>query len=86
VAAHGQVDMRPTAPSVAEVLRLGLVEGVSVRRIARELRMSRRTVQRILGRFSVPKAPRCSFPDTEEQPRAVRLDNGPVTRSPSVPT
>ena len=78
--------MRLTDPSVAEVLRLGLIEGVSVRRIARELRMSRRTVQRILGRFRVPKAPRCSWPDAEEQPRAVLFDNSRVTLSPIVRT
>ena len=78
--------MRLTAPSLAEVLRLGLVEGVSVRRIARELRMSRRTVHGILGVFSVPKAPRCSSPDAEEQPRSVLLDKGPVTLSPIVRT
>jgi hypothetical protein len=78
--------MRPTDPSVAEVLRLGLIEGVSVRRIARELQLSRRTVHGILGRFSVPKAPRCSLPEAEEQPRAVLFDNGRVTLSPIVPT
>ena len=68
----------------AEILRLH--PGVSVRRIARELRVSRRTVRRVLGLLSVPKAPRCSFLDTEGQPRSVLLDNGPVTRSPVVST
>jgi hypothetical protein len=34
----------------AEVSRLGLVEGVGVRAIARRLRMARKTVRQILGR------------------------------------
>jgi transposase len=33
----------------AEVLRLGLIEGTSIRMIARQLRLSRKTVRRILG-------------------------------------
>jgi transposase len=39
---------------VAEVLRLGLVEGVAVRAIARRLKMARKTVARILGRHRAP--------------------------------
>ena len=35
---------------LAEVLRLALVEGQSVRAISRGLSMSRRTVRRLLGR------------------------------------
>ena len=68
-----------------EALILRLYPGVSVRRIARELRVSRRTVHRVLDRLSVPKAPG-SMLDAEEQPRSVLLDNGSVTRSPGVPT
>ncbi len=34
---------------VAEVLRLGLLEGVSVRQIARQLHLSRKTVRKVLG-------------------------------------
>jgi len=43
---------------VAEVLRLGNVEGVSVREIARQLNMARRTVRKILGRRDAPPYPR----------------------------
>ena len=48
--------MKPVDPSqrTAEVLRLGLVEGVGVRAIARRLGMARKTVRKILGR-AVPK-------------------------------
>ena len=48
--------MKPVDPSrnVAEVLRLRL-EGVSVRRIACQLNLARRTVRKILG---LPDAPR----------------------------
>jgi len=67
----------------AEILRLH--PGVSVRRIARELGVSRTTVRRVLGRLSVPKAPRCSLLDADEQPRAVLVDNGPAMRLPVVP-
>jgi len=40
--------MKPVDPSgnVAEVVRLGLVEGVSVRQIARRLSMARKTVRK----------------------------------------
>ena len=43
--------------NVAEVLRLGLVEGVSVRLIARQLHLARKTVRKILGRHSAPLKP-----------------------------
>jgi len=43
---------------VAEVLRLGLVEGVGVRAIARKLGMARKTVRRILGRHRAPPKPK----------------------------
>jgi hypothetical protein len=43
----------------AEVLRLGLVEGVGVRAIARRLGMARKTVRQILGR-SLPHPIACS--------------------------
>jgi transposase len=39
---------------VAEVLRLGLVEGVGIRAIARKLHMARKTVRKILGRHRTP--------------------------------
>lgn len=43
--------MQPSEPGdrTAEVLRLGLMEGMSVRSIARRLGMARRTVRRVLG-------------------------------------
>ena len=52
--------MKPVDPSsnVIEVLRLSLVEGVSVRRIARHLDMTRWTVRKILGRHDAPRGPR----------------------------
>jgi hypothetical protein len=52
--------MKPVDPSsnVAEVLRLRLVEGVSVRRIARHLDMSRWAVRQILGPHDAPRGPR----------------------------
>ena len=78
--------MKPTDPFVAEVLRLGMVDGVSVRQIAVKLHMARKTVRKLLGRPRVPKVPRCSFLDADEQPGSVLLDNGPVTLSPVVPT
>jgi transposase len=53
-------DTAQAQPSrMAEVLKLSLVEGLSVRAISRKLSMSRKTVRRILGRTSTkPKAPR----------------------------
>jgi hypothetical protein len=68
----------------AEILRMH--PGVSMRRIACALHVSCRFVHRVLGRLSVPTAPRCSFLDAEGQPGSVWLDNGPVTRSPVVST
>jgi hypothetical protein len=52
--------MKRVEPScnVAEVRRLSLVEGVSVRRIARHLDMSRWAVRKILGRHDAPRGPR----------------------------
>ena len=54
---------------IAEVLGLGLVEGVGVRAIARKLGMSRKTVRKILGRHRAPPKPpekRGSVLDTYE--------------------
>jgi hypothetical protein len=52
--------MKPVDPSsnVAEVRRLGQVEGVSLRRIARHLGMSRWAVRKIVGRHDAPRGPR----------------------------
>jgi hypothetical protein len=62
---------------------LRLYPGVSVRRIARELRVSCWTVHRILDRLSVPKTPGV-VAGAEEQSGSVLLDNSPVKRSPVV--
>ena len=53
-------EVKPVDPfgNVAEVRRLGLVEGLSVRRIARHLDMSRWAVRKILGRHDAPRGPR----------------------------
>ena len=69
--------MKPTDPSVAEVLRLGLVEGVSVRRLARQLNMARRTVRKILGRHDAPRGPRL---DLGERNTPMVLDDTPFAR------
>ena len=42
---------------LADVLRLALVEGQSVRAISRGLSMSRRTVRRLLGRLDMAEQP-----------------------------
>jgi hypothetical protein len=68
-----------------EAMLLRLYPGVSVRRIARELRVSRWTVHRVLDRLSVPKAPG-SLLERRSSPGSVLLDDGPVKRSPVVPT
>ena len=62
--------------SVAEVLRLGLVEGVSVRQIARQLHMARWTVRKILDR---PDAPGPRFALGERSTHMV-LDDTPFAR------
>ena len=63
--------------NVAEVLRLGLVEGVSVRQIARQLHLARKTVRRILGRHDAPRGPRL---DLDERNIAMVLDDTPFAR------
>ena len=73
---------------VAEVLRLGLVEGVSVRQIARRLKMSRKTVRRILGRHRMPPkavvAPRGSILDAYVPAIRKLLDDAPEMLAPAV--
>ncbi|MEY2930333.1 MAG: hypothetical protein RL033_1082 [Pseudomonadota bacterium] len=56
--------MKPMDLSVAEVLRLGNVEGVSVRQIARQLNMARRAVRKILGRHEAPRGPRLNLDES----------------------
>jgi transposase len=81
--------MKPVDPSghVAEVLRLGLVEGVSVRQIARRLHLARKTVQKILGRHhppAKPMAPRGSLLDPYEKAIGALLDDTPEMLAPAV--
>ena len=66
--------------NVAEVLRLGLLEGVSVRQIARQLNMARRTVRNILGRHDAPRGPRGPRLDLDERNIAMVLDDTPFAR------
>jgi transposase len=52
---------------LSEVLRLSLVEGLSIRAIAKRLRLTRKTVRRLLGRGAERKPP-------SSEPRASLLD------------
>jgi transposase len=74
--------------NVAEVLRLGLVEGVSVRLIARQLHLARKTVRKILGRHSAPLKPtaaaRGSLLDPYEKAIHTLLDDTPEMLAPAV--
>src|ERR1700738_4717796 len=81
--------MKPVDPAgnVAEVLRLGLVEGVSVRQIARQLHIARKTVRKILGRHSAPAKPtvaRGSLLDPYEKAIHTLLDDTPEILAPAV--
>jgi len=82
--------MKPVDPSgrVAEVLRLGLVEGASVRQIARQLHLARKTVRKVLGRHSAPvkppTAPRGSLLDPYEKAIHALLDDTPEMLAPAM--
>jgi transposase len=81
--------MKPMDPSgnVAEVLRLGLVEGVSVRTIARQLSMARKTVRKILGRHHAPAkppAPRGTLLDPYDKAIHAILDDTPDMLAPAM--
>jgi hypothetical protein len=67
--------MRPVDSSgnVAEVRRLGLIEGVTVRKIARQLDMSRWAVRKILGRHDAPRDPRLAL----DEGYILRVDDTP---------
>lgn len=72
---------------VAEVLRLGLIEGVAVRAIAKRLHMARKTVRRILGRHTAPAKPpatRSSILEPYEAPIRAMLDDAPEMLAPAV--
>jgi len=82
--------MTPLDPSgrVAEVLRLGLVEGIGVRAIARRLHMARKTVRKILGRHRAPPKPvaeaRGSILDPYEPAIRAVLDDTPEMLAPAI--
>ncbi len=73
---------------VAEVLRLGLIEGVSVRQIAKKLSISRKTVRKILGLHTAPPprpaTARGSLLDAYEVPLRAILDDVPDILAPAV--
>jgi transposase len=77
-----------TSGRVAEVLRLGLVEGVAVRAIAKRLQMSRKTVRKILGRHRAPPKPsveaRGSILDPYEPAIRAVLDDAPEMLAPAM--
>jgi len=72
----------------AEVLRLGLVEGIAVRQIAKRLRMARKTVRKILGLHRAPpkpaSEPRGSMLDPYETAIRTLLDDTPEMLAPAV--
>lgn len=72
---------------IAEVLRLGLVEGVSVRQISRRLKMARKTIRNILGRRRTPPKPvepRGSLLDPYDTAIRAILDDTPEMLAPAV--
>jgi len=82
--------MKELDPSsrVAEVLRLGLVEGIAVRAIARRLHLARKTVRKILGRHRAPPkpatVPRGSILDPYEPAIRAVLDDTPEMLAPAL--
>lgn len=72
----------------SEVLRLHYLEGASVRRIARDLQLSRKTVRRILGTSSVrpssPAAPRTKIMDRYREAVRQMLSTSAEMRATSV--
>ena len=82
--------MKHADPSstLTEVLHLRS-EGLSVRRIAYHLHLSRRTVRTILGQHGTPvkpTAPRGSFVDPYERSIRTFLDDTPERRAPNEST
>lgn len=73
---------------IAEVLRLSLVEGRSIRAIAQQLSISRKRVRRILGRVSTePKlapSPRPSLLDPYDLKIRAWIKDSPDLRTPAV--
>ena len=71
----------------AEVLRLGLVEGMGVRAIARRLGMARKTIRQILGRplpERKPAAPRAGLLDPYDKTIRATLERVPEIRAPAL--
>jgi len=73
---------------LSDVLRLSLVEGLSIRAIARQLQLSRKTVRRLLGRATerTPPSsePRASLLDTYDAELRRWLADTPELTAPSL--
>src|SRR5215831_12679757 len=73
---------------LSEVLRLSLVEGLSIRAIARRLQLSRKTVRRLLGRAHERKppasTPRPSLLDGYDAEIRRLLARAPELRGPAI--
>ena len=73
---------------LAEVLRLSLTEGMSIRAISKKLSLSRNTVRRMLGRRpqAVPKTekPRGSMLDRYEPAMQKLIEDAPDIKAPAV--
>jgi transposase len=84
---------KPIAPAaesqLPEVLRLSLIEGLSIRAIARRLQLSRKTVRKLLGRASartspLDGSPRSSLLDTYDATIRRLVDDTPELTAPSI--
>lgn len=73
---------------LAEVLRLSLTEGMSIRAIAKKLSLSRNTVRRMLGRTPAPApkqhSPRGSMLDRHASAIKKLIDDAPDIKAPAV--
>jgi transposase len=69
---------------LAEVLRLSLVEGLSIRAITKRLKMSRKTVRRMLARTPPPSTRRPSLLDAYEPEIRRLLDDTPELTAPAI--
>ena len=81
--------MPPSDPHdrTAEVLKLGLVDGLSIRAIARRLRMARRTVRRVLGHgkpSTRAREPRASILDPHLPTVRALLEETPEMTAPAM--